>query len=66
MKLVKMRQIEQCLGFVLDKTGTDSAECYRKVASEIKFEGVIRALVMLGIHNSYVQGYCMRICLCLF
>ena len=54
------------LGCVLDKSGTDGAECNRKVASGRMVEGGIRSLVNVGIYSLSVLEFCMRHCLCLF
>ena len=51
------------LGCVLDESGTDGAECSRKVASERSDVGVIRSLV--NTRDLQLQSF-MRHCLCLF
>ena len=54
------------LGCVLDESGTDGAECNRKVVNGRRVAGSIRSLVMLGIWSLSVLELCMRHCLCLF
>ena len=49
-------------GCVLDKSGTDGAECRNKVASEKSVAGAIRSLVNV---RSFL-GSCMSHCSCLF
>ena len=54
------------MGSVLDESGTDEAECRRKVASGRRVAGAIRSLVMLGVCSLSVLGSCMSHCRCLF
>ena len=49
------------LGCVLDKSGTDEAECSSKVASRRKVSGL-----MLRICSLSVLGSCKSHCWCLF
>ena len=50
---------------VLNESGTDDAQCRRKVASGRKVVDAIRSLVRArGLQS--VLGYCMRNCSCLF
>ena len=51
------------LGCVLDKSGTDEAECSRKVASERSVEGAIRSLVNARDLQLELQESCMKHCL---
>ena len=37
------------MGFVLDESGTDEAECSRKVANRRRAAGAIRSLLILRI-----------------
>ena len=54
------------LGCVLDESGTDGAECSRKVASERRVAYAIRSLVMLRNFSLSVLESCMKHCLYLF
>ena len=51
------------LGCALKESGTDGAECNRKVASGKRVAGVIRSLV--NAMDLQLEP-CMRHCLCLF
>ena len=54
-------------GCVLDKSGTDEAECSRKVVSGRRVAGAIRSLwLKLGVCSLSVLGSCMSHCWCLF
>ena len=53
-------------GCVLDESGTDGAECRRKVASGRKVAGVIRSLVNARVLELECEGCCMRGCSCFF
>ena len=52
--------------YVLDESGTDGAECCRKVASGREVVFAIRSLV--NVESLYLDcvRVCMRVCLCLF
>ena len=52
------------LGYVLDESGTDGAECSWKVASGRRVAGVIRSLV--SARDLHVLKSCMKHCLGLF
>ena len=54
------------LGCVLDESGTDEAECSRKVASGRRGVGSISSQLMLGICSFSVLESCMIHCLHLF
>ena len=54
------------LGCVLGEPGTDEAECNRKVASERRVAGDIRALVKARVCTLSVLRSCMSHCWCLF
>ena len=54
------------LGCVLDISGTDEAECSRKVASGGMVASAIRPLVRLGVCSLSMLGSCMSHCWCLF
>ena len=51
---------------VLDESGTDLAECSRKVTSARRVVGATRSQLMLGICSFSVLESCMKHCLCLF
>ena len=54
------------LGGVLDESGTDVAECCRKVVSGNKVVGAIKSQVNAIVCSLSVRGCCMRHCSCLF
>ena len=55
------------LACVLVESGTDEAECSRKVVSERRVAGAIWSLwLMLGVFNLSVLGSCMSHCWFLF
>ena len=62
------RDLSKYLGCVLDESGTDDAECCRKVASERKVAGVITShpCVLLGVCSLSVRRCCIRECPYLF
>ena len=50
------------LGCILNESGTDGAECSRKVTNRLK----CHPWLMLGICSLSVLESCMKHCLCLF
>ena len=52
------------LGFVLDKSGTDVAECHGKVANERKVAGDIKSLI--NSRGQHLQCARLLHCSCLF
>ena len=54
------------LGCVLEESGTDGAECSRKVASGRMVQVPSGPWIMIGICILSVLEYFMRHCLCLF
>ena len=52
----------KCVGYILDESGTNGAECCRKMANERKFAGTIRSLVngTVEVCNLSMQGGFMK------
>ena len=50
----------------MDESGTDEANCRRKVASEKRVAGAIRILAKLGVCSLSVLASCMSHCWCMF
>ena len=51
---------------VLDESGTDEAECRRKVVSWRRLQMLLGLWLMLEVCSLTVLGSCMRHCSCLF
>ena len=54
------------LGYSLNASSTDEAECSRKVTSGRKVAGALGLWLMLGVCSLSMLGSCMSHCSCLF
>ena len=64
-KVMVLVMVFKYLGCVFDESGTDAAECSKKVVSGRRVAGVLRSLI-LGVCSLSGLGSCMSYCWCLF